>query len=111
MTYISQTPKPPYYAVIFTSINADVDHTEHTELYGRMVELAESYDGYLGIEPSRNPDGTGLAAIYWKDRESIQAFARDPEHMIAKQKGRDIWYSHYMIRICKVEREYGRPDG
>jgi hypothetical protein len=23
---------------------------------------------------------------------------------------REIWYSHYMIRICKVERDYGWPD-
>jgi hypothetical protein len=31
MPFISKTPKPPYYAVVFTSINADVDHTEHRE--------------------------------------------------------------------------------
>jgi heme-degrading monooxygenase HmoA len=110
MPFISKTPHPPYYAVIFTSINADVDHTEHTELYHRMVELAESYDGFLGIEPARSADGLGVAAIYWKDADSIAAFARDPEHLVAKRKGREIWYTHYMIRICKVEREYGRPD-
>jgi hypothetical protein len=33
MPFISKTPKPPYYAVVFTSINADVDHTEHRETY------------------------------------------------------------------------------
>jgi heme-degrading monooxygenase HmoA len=76
----------------------------------QMVELAQGYEGYLGIEPARNPDGSGVAVVYWKDHESILAFARDPEHMIVKKKGREIWYSHYMIRICKVEREYGRPD-
>ena len=110
MPFISKTPKPPYYAVIFTSINADVDHVEHTEMYHRMVELAATYDGFLGIEPARNTDGSGVAAIYWKDTNSIAAFSRDPEHLIAKKKGREIWYSHYMIRICKVEREYGRSD-
>jgi hypothetical protein len=76
MAFISKTPEPPYYAVIFTSINADVDHAEHVAMSRRMVELAATYD----------------------------------EHRIAKKKGREIWYSHYMIRICKVEREYGRPD-
>jgi heme-degrading monooxygenase HmoA len=97
MPFISKTPRPPYYAVVFTSINADVDHTEHRETYKRMVELAQGYEGYLGIEPARNPDGSGVAVVYWKDHESILAFARDPEHMIAKRKGREIWYSHYMI--------------
>jgi hypothetical protein len=40
MAFISKTPEPPYYAVIFTSINADVDHTEHVAMSHRMVELA-----------------------------------------------------------------------
>ena len=110
MPFIVKTPKPPYYAVIFTSINADVDHTEHTEMYQRMVKIAQNYQGYLGIEPARNPDGSGVAAVYWRDHESILAFARDPEHLIAKKKGREIWYSHYLIRICKVERDYGRQE-
>jgi hypothetical protein len=55
MPFISKTPKPPYYAVVFTSINADVDHTEHKETYKRMLELAQGYEGFLGIEP----DGSG----------------------------------------------------
>ena len=110
MPYISKTPRPPYYAVVFTSINAEVDHTEHVEMFGRLVERAETYPGYLGIEAARNRDGSGVAAVYWTDLESIDAWARDPEHEVAKRKGREIWYSHYMIRICKVERAYGRPD-
>ena len=110
MPFVAKTPKPPYYAVIFTSINAEVDHTEHTAMYHRMVQVAEKHPGYLGIEPARNADGSGVAAVYWKDHESILAFARDPEHRIAKKKGREIWYSHYYIRICKVERDYGRPE-
>ena len=110
MPYIAKTPKPPYYAVVFTSINADVDHTEHTEMYKRMVEIAESYEGYIGIEPARNPDGSGVAVIYWKDLATIQAFARHPKHVVAKKKGREIWYTNYLIRICKVERDYGRPE-
>jgi len=110
MPYIAKTPKPPYYAVVFTSINADVDHTEHVEMYGRLAQRAATYDGYLGIEPARNGDGTGVAAVYFRDLESIAAWAKDPEHQVAKRKGRELWYSHYMIRICRVEREYGRPD-
>jgi heme-degrading monooxygenase HmoA len=42
------------------------------------------YEGYLGIEPARNSDGTGVAAVYFKDQESIEAWAKDPEHQVAK---------------------------
>jgi heme-degrading monooxygenase HmoA len=110
MAYISKTPTPPYYAVVFTSINADVDHTEHNEMYARLVQRAATYEAYLGIEGARNSDGTGVAALYFKDLASIDAWAKDPEHQIAKRKGREIWYSHFMIRICRVERAYGRSD-
>ncbi len=108
VTY-SNVPTPPYYAVVFTSINADVDYTEHVAMYGGLVPRASMHDGYLGIEPARNGDGTGVAVVYFRDLESITAWARDPEHQVAKRKGRQLWYSQYMIRICKVEREYGRP--
>jgi heme-degrading monooxygenase HmoA len=110
MTYISKTPAPPYYAVVFTSINARVDHTEHVEMYGKLAERAKTYPGYLGIEPARNGDGSGVAVVYFRDLETIDAWAKDPDHQVAKKKGRELWYSHYMIRICKVERAYGRPD-
>jgi heme-degrading monooxygenase HmoA len=110
MPYIAKTPTPPYYAVVFTSINADVDHTERTEMYGRLVQRAATFEGFLGIEPARNGNGTGVAAVYFKDLESIDAWAQDPEHRLAKRKGRELWYSQYMIRICRVERAYGRPD-
>jgi heme-degrading monooxygenase HmoA len=62
--------------------------------------------GSLALSPLEALTGR----IYWKDTDSIAAFSRDPEHLIAKKKGREIWYSHYMIRICKVERQYGRSD-
>ena len=111
MPYVANTPKPPYYAVVFTSVNTpDIDHSEHVATSDRLVEIAQSYDGYLGIEPARNGDGSGVSAIYFRDIEAITAWARDPTHVVAKRKGREIWYSHYMIRICKVERDYGRPD-
>ena len=35
-SFISKIPKPPCYAVVFTSINADVDHTELLKLFEFM---------------------------------------------------------------------------
>jgi heme-degrading monooxygenase HmoA len=111
MPFVAKTPKPPYYAVVFTSLNAPgIDHSEHVAMSQHLIKVAETYEGYLGIEPARNGDGSGVTAVYFKDPESIAAWARDPEHMVAKRKGRKTWISHYMLRICKVERDYGRPD-
>ena len=110
MPFISATPKPPYYAVVFTSVTADADQSEHVVMNARMMELASRYEGFLGLESTRNAEGQGITVSYWRDMDAIRAWARDPEHVIAKRKGQELWYTQYMLRICKVEREYGRPD-
>jgi heme-degrading monooxygenase HmoA len=110
MPFIAKTPKPPYYAVVFTSVNAPGDHTEHARLSAHLAERAKTFEGFLGIEAVRGADGKGVTVVYYRDLESISEWAKDPEHQAAKKKGRELWYSHYLIRICKVERDYGRAD-
>lgn len=100
---IANTPKPPYYAVIFTSIQ-----TETTEGYGEMadllVELAKEQEGFLGIESARNE--VGITVSYWKDLISIRKWKQQSDHSIAQKMGRTDWYKHYITRIAKVERDY-----
>ena len=100
---ISKTPKPPYYAVIFTSLRTEV-FEEYDKTSLRMIELAKKHDGYLGVESARNE--LGITISYWKSLESIKDWKKDSEHEIAQQKGKDLWYQSYRVRICKVEREY-----
>jgi hypothetical protein len=60
VSFVAKTPKPPFYVVVFTSVNTpDVDHTEHTRMYHRLAKIAQGYEGYLGIEPARSADGSG----------------------------------------------------
>lgn len=49
MSEIANTPKPPYYAVIFSSHRTQGDNG-YGEMADRMVELAEQQLGFLGIE-------------------------------------------------------------
>jgi len=100
---IAQTPKPPYYAVIFTSIRTDVDDG-YGDMATLMVELAEQQDGYLGMETARNE--VGITVSYWRDLESIRKWKEHTDHKIAQEKGRTDWYSHYKTRIALVERDY-----
>ena len=101
---LASTPSPPYYAVIFTSIRTDGDNG-YNEMAYRMDELARQQPGYLGVESARND--TGITVSYWKDLESIKNWKQNTDHLLAQQKGITNWYSHYKVRICKVEREYG----
>ncbi len=104
MSSIAKTPKPPYYAVIFTSYRTDGDNG-YKEMAVNMVELASRQPGFLGIESAR--EDLGITVSYWADLESIKAWKANVEHQEAQKKGRKEWYSEFRVRISKVEREYG----
>lgn len=101
---ISNTPSPPYYAVIFTSIRTE-ELDEYDEMAERMEHLAQQEEGFLGIEFAR--ETVGITVSYWRDLESIRKWKSNLEHLSAQQKGRAKWYQQYKTRIALVERDYG----
>ena len=60
---IADTPKPPYYAVIFTSLRTEIEN-DYSAMANRMLELAKIQDGFLGVESAR--EGLGITVSYWK---------------------------------------------
>ena len=100
---ISSLHKPPYYAVIFTSIRTDVEN-EYDDTANRMVELAESQPGFLGIDSVR--EGVGITVSYWESEKAIREWQTQIEHVSAQNRGYSEWYQSFTMRICKVEREY-----
>ncbi len=104
MNLIAKTPKPPYYAVIFTSHRTEGDDG-YAEMAAKMVELAAQQPGYLGVESARSD--IGITVSYWSDLESIKLWKADIEHLEAQRMGKKKWYSSFKTRISKVERDYG----
>jgi heme-degrading monooxygenase HmoA len=100
---IANTPPPPYYAVIFSSVNTE-NVEDYSAMADRMVELAEKQPGYLGIESARNE--LGITVSYWRDLESIKNWKQNAEHSLAQKMGREKWYQSYKTRIALVERDY-----
>ena len=105
MSDIARTPKPPYYAVIFTSLRTDEDHAAYAEMAAQMEALAATQPGYLGVESARA--GIGITVSYWESLEAIAAWKRNAAHQVAQKRGREDWYAAFKTRICKVERDYG----
>lgn len=103
MSIIAQTPKPPYYAVIFTSLRTEGDHG-YEDVARKLVELASQQPGFLGIESAR--EEVGISVSYWTDLESIKKWKDNIEHQYAQKLGREKWYSSYTTRIARVERDY-----
>ena len=102
------TPERCYYAVIFSSKRYS-DNDGYSEMAGRMVELAETQPGYLGVESARGEDGFGITVSYWRDEASIAAWKSNAEHRMAQDRGQKNWYAHYELRVAHVERSYGMP--
>jgi len=104
MATLQSTPAVPYYAVIFTSIRTEGDDG-YRDTAKHMLELASKQPGFLGFESARQ--GIGISVSYWSSLEAIQAWKEQADHRQAQEKGKD-WYQAYRVRICRVEREYGR---
>jgi len=101
---IANTPSPPYYAVIFTSLKTGND-PEYDAMAAKMALLASQQDGYLGMESAR--EEIGITVSYWKTRAAILQWKNNTDHLLAQQFGKEKWYAAYITRICLVEREYG----
>ncbi|MDA9028609.1 antibiotic biosynthesis monooxygenase [Flavobacteriaceae bacterium] len=100
---IANTPHPPYYAVIFSSIRSQ-NVEGYSEVNALMNQLVFKQDGFLGMEAVQSE--LGVTISYWRDLESIKRWKENLDHQDAQIKGRKTWYSHYKVRIAKVERDY-----
>ena len=100
---IAKTPKPPYYAVIFTSLRTDVDDG-YSAMADKMAELAQKQPGFLGMESARNE--IGITVSYWESLEAVHEWKINLEHKEAQLLGKKKWYKNYKTRVAKVERDY-----
>lgn len=99
-------PDPPYYAVIFGSQRAHADAQGYAATAERMVELATQQPGYLGTISTRGPDGFGITVSYWVSEADIARWRGHAEHVLAREQGRERWYSQYTLQVARVERAY-----
>ena len=98
----SDTPTPPYFAVIFTSIKNEDNGYE--KMAKQMLDLVQNQPGFLGIESAR--EEIGISVSYWKNLKAIANWKENLEHQIAQNLGKEKFYHSYKVRICKVERDY-----
>jgi heme-degrading monooxygenase HmoA len=102
---IANTPNPPYYAVLFSTLRTRIDEAEYHKTAERMEKLAKLQPGYLGIESAQGK--MGITISYWESLEAIKNWKHHAEHAEARKKGKDVWYQKFQLRICKVEHSYG----
>ena len=106
----AKTPEPPYYAVIFTS-QRTADDDGYGAMASAMHALALEQPGCLGAESARDAQGLGITVAYFTDEAAVLAWRNHAKHQLAQKLGKERWYSHYELRVAKVERAYAGPEG
>ena len=59
----------------------------------------------------RGASGLGITVAYFTDEASIRSWKQNTQHLAAQRQGKEQWYTHYELRVAKVERAYGGPEG
>src|SRR5689334_10777378 len=108
MDFLAETPKAPYYAVIFSSVRAAADGDGYGDMAERMLELAREQPGFLGVESVRDAEGRGITVSYWESLEAVRRWGTHAEHRLAQAAGRERFYAAYRLRVCRVEAERGK---
>jgi heme-degrading monooxygenase HmoA len=103
------TPKPPYYAVIFSSQRNGTGEAGYEAAAERMFELVQQQPGFLGAESTRDAEGFGITVAYFDSEENIRHWRNHAEHAAVRDRGKREWYEHFELRVAKVERAYGGP--
>lgn len=97
------------FVVIFRARAKQLDD-EYAQVARRMRQLALAEFGC--VEFDAVTEGTNeIAVSYWRDEESIRAWKRQSEHLIAQELGRERWYESYTVQVCEIRRQYSGPSG
>lgn len=76
---VADTPEPPYYAAIFSSIRAPGDETAYEAMGQAMAALAMQQPGFLGFEfGADTPDRFSVFVSYWRSDDDIRRWSRSP---------------------------------
>ncbi|MFZ3561262.1 antibiotic biosynthesis monooxygenase family protein [Streptomyces sp. BH055] len=71
-------------------------------LFERVRALAG--DDLVDFRSYTSEDGERLAVVRWRSGETLERWRRDPEHLAAKQRGREEWFQSYEVTVAEVLR-------
>jgi heme-degrading monooxygenase HmoA len=82
---------------------------EAMEEYGpmaqRMSELVQTIPGYISHKGFVADDGERVTIVEFETEEAVREWATHLEHVKAKKRGIEAFYSEYKIQVCNTLRE------
>ena len=82
---------------------------EYEQWAGRMSALAKEMPGYIFHKTFVAEDGERVTIVEFESQEAQRAWSVKPEHVAAKKKGRETFFSEFRIQVCTVQRDTAFP--
>lgn len=79
---------------------ADIDADAYIHDAVAMERMAADQPGFLLFRSYTADDGEVLSMSEWEDAASAAAWARNAEHLLVQQRGRDEYYETYTLYTC-----------
>lgn len=77
---------------------------DYSDWATRMSELAPTMPGYISHKGFTAADGERVTIVEFESEEAMRGWATHPEHVAAKQKGRNEFYAEYSLQVCTEQR-------
>ena len=78
---------------------------EYQRWAARMSVLAATMPDYISHKGFAAPDGERVTIVEFASEEGLRVWATHPEHVEAKRKGRDSFFTDYRVQVCSVLRD------
>ena len=77
---------------------------EYGPMAKRMSELARTIPGYVSHKGFVADDGERVTIVEFETEEAVKEWGRHQEHVGAKRRGIESFFSEYKFQICSVIR-------
>ncbi len=96
------TSSGPEIITIFRNRLVDGAGEEYGALAPHIAELARNMPGFVDSKTFTAADGERVTVVTFANQESHNAWRDDPEHVAARARGIDEFYSTYSIQVGSV---------
>ncbi len=96
------------YAVIFEVEVKPEGKDIYLQIAAKLKEQLVNQKGFISIErfESLINEGKLLSLSFWEDKDCIEDWKKNLDHISAQKKGRESLFKDYRISVAKVEKSY-----
>ena len=100
------------FAVIFELEPEKETAQEYFDLAAELRPELEKIDGFISVErfSSMYNEGKYLSVSFWRDENALNQWREHLGHRDAQEKGLNIIFQNYRIRVAEVIRDYGKDN-